>query len=77
MTISALSQYAAIGFALAAAACWFRSATIELPPTGDEPWKGKGPFHAALVKQSQWNARAAICAALAAIIQAISLAGVI
>ena len=37
--------------------------------------KGTGPFHAALVKQSQWNARAAICAALAAFIQAISLAG--
>ncbi len=74
MTVPAISQYAAILFALAAAASWFRSATIRLPPTGQEPWKGTGPFHAALVKQSRWNAVAAICAALAAIFQVISLA---
>ena len=74
MTVSAILQYLAVAFALAAAAFWFWSGTIKLPPTGTEPWKGTGPFHAALVKQSRWNAVAAICAALAAIFQVISLA---
>lgn len=74
MTIAAFLQYVAIVFALAAALSWLRSATIKLPPTGEEPWNGTGPFHGALVKQSRWNAVAAICAAFAALSQAISIA---
>ena len=73
MTFLAVLQYLAILLAIAAAISWLRSASVYLPPTGVEPWKGTGPFHAALVKQSKWNAIAATSAATAAILQAILL----
>lgn len=70
MTPHAILQYVTILLAIAAAISWLRSARVHLPPTGEEPWEGIGPFHAALVKQSKWNAIAATCAAAAAILQA-------
>jgi hypothetical protein len=52
-------QIGTIGASFMAAIFWFVSASVRLPATGTEPWKGTGPFHAALIKQSRWNAAAA------------------
>lgn len=69
----AIAPYLAFAFSLLAALFWLKSSLIKLPPTGEEPWKGTGPFHAALVKQSRWNAGGAVCAAAAALVHAVSL----
>lgn len=55
------------------AVLWWRASAITLPPVTSEPFKGKGPFSAAMKRQSGLNSRAALAAAIAAGLQALSL----
>lgn len=61
-------------FSIGAAGFWIRSATIEIPnPMENMTWAGTGRFPDALRAQSRWSAAAAVCAAIAALAQAVAL----
>ena len=57
-----------------AAHLWFRASRLKLPPHTGDTWEGKGPFADALAKQSDLNSNAALAAAIAALLQALSIA---
>ena len=57
-----------------AAHLWFRASRVELPPHSGDSWEGRGPFMDALNKQSRMNARAALTAAVAALLQGLAIA---
>jgi hypothetical protein len=56
-----------------AAHLWFRASKIKLPPHTGDSYEGKGPFTDALARQSAMNANAASAAAVAALLQALSI----
>ena len=59
-------------FSMLAALFWLRSSLVQLPAVTETQWAGSGPFPAALAEQSRLNARAALCAAVAAACQGLS-----
>jgi hypothetical protein len=56
---------------------WFRASKINIPPFTGDTWEGKGPFSGALKAQSDKNASAAFVAAIAALLQALSIGATI
>lgn len=52
---------------------WFRASKISIPPFTGDTWEGKGPFSEAIKLQSDKNATAAFVAAIAALLQALSM----
>lgn len=52
---------------------WFKASRIALPSATGDDWDGRGPFENALKSQSDMNARAAFAAAVAALLQALSM----
>jgi hypothetical protein len=65
-------QIAVAVFAIAAAVLWFISSRVEMPSTAIEvlALKDMKEISKAFNCQSRWNARAALCAATAAVLQA-------
>jgi hypothetical protein len=59
--------------ALLAAHLWFRASKIKLPPHTSDSYDGKGPFADALARPGAMNANAAFAAAIAALLQALSI----
>ena len=69
-------RFISIGFGFASAIFWACAASIKLPEKVAATWNGGGPIQEmadALQKQIKFNARAAMCAALAVALQAILL----
>jgi hypothetical protein len=52
---------------------WFRASKINIPPFTGDTWEGKGPFSDAIKAQSDKNSSAAFVAAVAALLQALSM----
>jgi hypothetical protein len=52
---------------------WFRASKIKLPSVTGDDYEGRGPFANALKEQSDKNANAAFVAAVAALLQALSM----
>jgi hypothetical protein len=72
--IDFLLQFAVVIFSLLAAGFWTKCAAVKLPNIMENTtWAGTGPYPEAIKQQSKWNARAAVCATLAAMAQAGSL----
>jgi hypothetical protein len=57
-----------------AAHLWFRASKVPIPSHTGDSWEGKGPFADALKKISRLNANAAFTAAVAALLQGLSIA---
>ncbi len=75
MKIADVLQFLVCVFSVGAAGLWIRSATIEIPnPSEHTSYGGEGQFPDALRAQSKWSAAAAICAAIAALVQAAAFA---
>ena len=57
-----------------AAHLWSRASKVPIPSHMGNSWEGKGPFADALKKISRLNANAAFTAAVAALLQGLSIA---
>jgi hypothetical protein len=56
--------------AIVSAWFWLSSARVDIPHPVNDSYAGNGPFATAMTRQTKLNARAAGCAALAALLQA-------
>jgi hypothetical protein len=65
-------QIGVAGFAILAAALWFVSSLVKMPSTALDKLilSDMGKISEAFGRQSRWNAGAALCAAIAAVLQA-------
>jgi hypothetical protein len=67
------AQVGVVIFSLLAGGFWAKSAAVQIPNiTENTTWAGTGAFPDALQAQARWNKWAAVCATVAAIIQALS-----
>lgn len=70
-------QLAVALFAISAAVFWLRASFVTMPSTDFDkmPMNNLGLISRAFGRQSRWNAVAALCAAVAAVLQALLVYG--